>query len=58
MIQNNYGQWVLDDETSLIGVFEIDGEELVNIRTGFDAQSVTDSAMRAMRIGESGGELE
>lgn len=55
---NIYGQWVLDDETSLIGVFEVDSAELVNIRAGFDAQSVTDSAMRAIRIGESGGELE
>lgn len=55
---NIYGQWMLHDSTSMIGIFEIDDEDLVNIRAGYDAQSVTDPAMRAMRIGESGGELE
>ena len=53
-----FGQWVLSDENTLLGVFEIDNEELLNIRSGYDAQSVTDSAMRAMRIGDSGGEFE
>lgn len=53
-----YGQWVLGEENSLLGVFEVDHKELINIRSGYDAQSVTDSAMRAIRIGESGGELE
>jgi hypothetical protein len=55
---NIYGQWVLDEVNVLLGVFEIDDEELIDIRAGYDAQSVTDPAMRAMRIGESGGELE
>lgn len=55
---NIYGQWVLDDEHKLLGVMEVDDEELTNIRDGFDAQSVTDPAMRAIRIGESGGEKE
>ncbi len=53
-----YGQWVLADSNQLLGVFEIANEELVDIRNGYDAQSVTDPAMRAIRIGESGGELE
>ncbi len=55
---NVYGQWVLHDTNNVIGVFEIDDEDITNIRAGYDAQSVTDSAMRAIRIGESGGELE
>jgi hypothetical protein len=55
---NLYGQWVLDEKNHLLGVFEVTNDELVNIRQGYDAQSVTDSAMRAMRIGDSGGELE
>jgi hypothetical protein len=55
---NVYGQWVLDDEHRLLSVMELDDEELTNIRDGFDAQSITDSAMRAIRIGESGGEKE
>lgn len=55
---NIYGQWVLDDEQKLLKVMEIDDEDLVNIRDGFDAQTVIDSAMRAIRIGESGGEKE
>jgi hypothetical protein len=55
---NVYGQWVLDDEQKLLRVMEIDDEDLVNIRDGFDAQTVTDSAMRAIRIGETGGEKE
>ena len=53
-----FGQWVLSDENILLGVFEVANAELVNIRAGYDAQSVTDPAMRAIRIGESGGELE
>ncbi|MHA2425525.1 MAG: hypothetical protein ACXAEF_12110 [Candidatus Thorarchaeota archaeon] len=55
---NIYGQWVLDDKNHLLGVFEVSNAEVRNIRQGYDAQSVTDSAMRAIRIGESGGELE
>jgi limonene-1,2-epoxide hydrolase len=49
-----YGQWALGDETQLIGVFEIDDDELVNIREGFDAGNVISSEMRAIRIGETG----
>lgn len=55
---NVYGQWVLDDKHELIAVREVDEEDLVNIRDGFDAGSVVSSEMRAMRIGESGGEKE
>ncbi|MFW9848171.1 MAG: hypothetical protein ACFFF4_03470 [Candidatus Thorarchaeota archaeon] len=55
---NIYGQWVLDDMNHLLGVFHVTNEEVQNIRQGYDAQSVTDPAMRAIRIGESGGELE
>jgi hypothetical protein len=55
---NIYGQWVLDDKHELIAVREVDEEDLVNIRDGFDAGSVVSSEMRAMRIGESGGEKE
>ncbi len=55
---NIYGQWVLDDKNHLLGVFEVKHDEVTNIRSGYDAQSVTDSAMRAIRIGESGGEFE
>jgi len=53
-----YGQWVLAESNSIIGIFEISDEDLTDIRAGYDAQSVTDPAMRAIRIGESGGELE
>ena len=55
---NIYGQWVLDDKHELIAVREVDEEDLVNIRDGFDAGTVVSSEMRAMRIGESGGEKE
>ncbi|MHA2070618.1 MAG: hypothetical protein ACW985_02385, partial [Candidatus Thorarchaeota archaeon] len=49
-----YGQWALSDVTQLIGVFEIDDDEIVNIRDGFDAGNVVSSEMRAIRIGETG----
>ncbi|MFW9967920.1 MAG: hypothetical protein ACFFEA_12275 [Candidatus Thorarchaeota archaeon] len=49
-----YGQWALGDRTQLIGVFEIDDNEVVNIRDGFDAGNVVSSEMRAIRIGETG----
>ncbi|MFW9888113.1 MAG: hypothetical protein ACFFER_08025 [Candidatus Thorarchaeota archaeon] len=49
-----YGQWALGDETQLIGIFEIDDDELANIREGFDAGNVMSSEMRAIRIGETG----
>jgi hypothetical protein len=55
---NIYGQWVLDNKHELIAIREVDEEDLVNIRDGFDAGSVISSEMRAMRIGESGGEKE
>ena len=53
-----YGQWVLDDKQELLNIIELDESELENIRDGFDAGTVTSSAMRAYRIGESGGEKE
>jgi hypothetical protein len=53
-----YGQWALDDNHELVIVREVDEEDLVNIRDGFDAGSVISSEMRAIRIGESGGEKE
>ncbi len=55
---NIYGQWVLDDDHRLLNVMEIDEEDIVNIRDGFDAGVVTASEMRAIRIGESGGDKE
>ena len=53
-----FGQWVLDDENKLIGLFKVDDDELANIRDGYGAGAVTSSAMRAYRIGETGGEKE
>lgn len=53
-----FGQWVLHEKQELLRVMELDEEEVVNIRDGFDAGTVTSSAMRAFRIGESGGEKE
>jgi hypothetical protein len=53
-----FGQWALDEKQELLKVMELDEEEVVNIRDGFDAGTVTSSAMRAYRIGESGGEKE
>ena len=53
-----FGQWVLDDKHELLNVMELDENELSNIRDGFDAGTVTSSAMRAYRIGESGGKIE
>jgi len=55
---NIYGQWVLDDEQKLLALMKIEEEDLVNIREGFDAGIVTSSEMRAIRIGETGGEKE
>jgi len=55
---NIYGQWVLDDNHKLLNIMEIDDEDIVNIRDGFDAGAVVSSEMRAIRIGESGGEKE
>ncbi|UCE09557.1 MAG: hypothetical protein JSW61_11375 [Candidatus Thorarchaeota archaeon] len=49
-----YGQWTLDDKNELIGVFDVSNEEIAGIREGFDAGNVTSSAMRALRIGETG----
>lgn len=53
-----FGQWVLDDKEELLNVMKLDENEVRNIRDGFDAGTVTSSEMRAMRIGESGGEKE
>ena len=53
-----FGQWALDEKHELLNVMELDEDEIVNIRDGFDAGTVTSSAMRAYRIGESGGEKE
>jgi hypothetical protein len=55
---NVYGQWVLDDEHKLLNIMKLTEEDIVNIRTGFDAGAVTSSEMRAFRISESGGENE
>ncbi len=55
---NIYGQWVLDDNHELIAIREVDENDLINIRDGFDAGTVISSEMRAIRIGESGGEKE
>ena len=55
---NVYGQWVLDEEHKLLSIMEVTEEDIVNIRTGFDAGAVISSEMRAIRIGESGGENE
>ena len=49
-----FGQWALADENELLGIFKMTGEEIVNIREGFDSGNVTSSAMRAIRIGETG----
>ena len=53
-----FGQWTLDDNHELLNVIEVSNNDLVNIRNGFDAGSVTSDAMRALRIGESGGAKE
>jgi len=50
--------WVLDDENKLLGTFEVCDEDILTIRDGFDAGTVTSAAMRAIRIGETGGEKE
>lgn len=55
---NIYGQWVLDDEHKLLSVMEVTEQDIVDIRKGFDAGAVISSEMRAIRIGESGGENE
>ncbi len=53
-----FGQWVLADVTELVGLFEIEDDDLVSIRDGFDSGNVVSAEMRAIRIGETGGELE
>jgi hypothetical protein len=55
---NIYGQWVLAEEHKLLSIMEVTEEDILNIRTGFDAGAVISSEMRAFRIGESGGENE
>ncbi|MBD3406851.1 MAG: hypothetical protein GF411_12110 [Candidatus Lokiarchaeota archaeon] len=49
-----YGQWALADHNELLGIFEMSNEDIVDIREGFDSGNVTDPAMRAIRIGETG----
>ena len=49
-----FGQWALAEKTELTGVFQVGNDELVNIREGFDAGNVSSSAMRVIRIGETG----
>jgi hypothetical protein len=49
-----FGQWALADETKLTGLFQVGDDELVHIREGFDAGNVSSSAMRLIRIGETG----
>lgn len=49
-----FGQWALSDDNKLLGLFTLTDEEIVNIRDGFDAGNITSSAMRAIRIGETG----
>ncbi len=49
-----FGQWALGDRTELINVLEVEGDEVVHIKDGFDAGNVASSAMRAIRIGETG----
>jgi hypothetical protein len=53
-----FGQWVLDEKHKLLNIMSVSDEDIVDIRTGFDAGAVTSSEMRAIRIGESGGENE
>ncbi|MFX1481887.1 MAG: hypothetical protein ACFFCP_01715 [Promethearchaeota archaeon] len=53
-----YGQWMLDDNHELLNIMEISDEDLLTIREGFDSGSVASDAMRALRIGESGGAKE
>ena len=53
-----FGQWVLDEKEELLNIMKLDENEVGNIRDGFDAGTVTSSAMRAYRIGESGGDKE
>ena len=49
-----FGQWALSEDNALLGLFTLSDDEIVNIRDGFDAGNVTSSAMRAIRIGETG----
>ncbi len=49
-----FGQWALGDHNELIAIFEVDDDEIVNIKDGFDAGNVSSFAMRAIRIGETG----
>ncbi|RDE11436.1 MAG: hypothetical protein C4K47_09930 [Candidatus Thorarchaeota archaeon] len=49
-----FGQWALAEETKLTAVLQVGDDELVNIREGFDAGNVSSSAMRLIRIGETG----
>ena len=53
-----FGQWVLDEKEELLNVMKLDEDEVGNIRDGFDAGTVTSSAMRAYRIGDSGGDKD
>lgn len=49
-----HGQWALADSTQFVKVLELDDEEVVNMREGFEAGNVTSSAIRVIRIGETG----
>jgi hypothetical protein len=48
------GQWALGDEMQLLGLFEVDDGDIVNIKDGFDSGNVWAPEMRAIRIGETG----
>ncbi len=49
-----YGQWMLHDSNELLGVFQLDDDEVIHIKDGFDSGNVSSAAMRAIRIGETG----
>jgi len=48
------GQWALGEEMQLLGLFEVDDNDIVNIKDGFNAGNVWAPEMRAIRIGETG----
>ncbi|MGM0687676.1 MAG: hypothetical protein ACQET3_11950 [Promethearchaeati archaeon] len=49
-----YGQWALGDEVELYQVHGVSNEDIVTIKDGLGEGNIASSAMRSMRIGETG----
>ncbi|MBS3795242.1 MAG: hypothetical protein KGY80_10110 [Candidatus Thorarchaeota archaeon] len=49
-----YGQWALGDKVELYRVENVSEDDIVSIKDGLGQGNIASSAMRSMRIGETG----